>query len=538
MLVLARVGDSYPDDRDPGVRYRAPAGLRPLPDTDGTPQAVLSRSADGGLLHLRLGAVWPELATGERPVPFDSARFRLLLQTPTARETGEWRPTTIAGDVLVERSVSLSAAEAAIARHLGGRTGDLVDVEVEGTLRGLAPAFPWLVSAPAETVRARIAALLGTAPATWEAVEAAFLGLSEDTFVWYPLEPGALRPPRDEALRAIARHAAPLLLTSSESLWTVAPTATDRLDLSLRVARVQTQVVGMRWSFSEFLAAQPDPGRHLIDISVPAPFAAADLSVANDLPLSPSGIRSIAFEARTGGPTGIVRHEFLPGQPGAARLRFVRETFEDLQIEWRARLTAVTAAGPHVEQTEYRRSGQLIDLNASTLRMTALRFFAEPDVFSHAQSIEVVIGTRTLTLTAAAPEGWAVGRQAPPAVAVTAVAASGERHSLGSMTVGPTGLTITSAALGVGETADVVIRPPDDVAAKVAYLAVQIEGHPWRTLDPGSELRLPVRRENRLQAPRVRYRTRQVTRGPDNTTAVMADSPWQDATGNAVALRV
>ena len=219
MLVLARVGDAYPDDREPALRYRLPAGLQPLPGHDGTPEAVLSRSPDGGLLHLRLGAVWPELAPGERVVSFETGRFRLLLQTPTARETGEWRSTPVAGNVLVERSVSLTPPEVAIARRLGQRTGNLVDVEVELALHGLGPSFPWMVSAPRESVRGRIAALLGTTPATWEAVEAAFLGLSEDVFTWYPLQPGAMRPPTDEALRAIARHAAPALLTSSEAGW-------------------------------------------------------------------------------------------------------------------------------------------------------------------------------------------------------------------------------------------------------------------------------------------------------------------------------
>ena len=152
--------------------------------------------------------------------------------------------------------------------------------------------------------------------------------------------------------------------------------------------RVETRSIGFRWSFSEFLAAQSDPQRHLVEISTPAPFAAADLSVVNDLPLSPSGVRSIAFEARTGGPTGIVRHEFLPGQGSAARLRFVRETFEELRIEWRVRLSVVTAGGPLVETTDYRPSGQLIELNAASLRITALRFVAEPDVFDHVTALD------------------------------------------------------------------------------------------------------------------------------------------------------
>jgi hypothetical protein len=536
MLVLTRTADWYPDDANPAVRYRLPASLRPLPDTDGIPQAVVSRSPDGGLLHLRLGAVWPELASAERPVSFDAGRFRLLLQTTASGETGQWRPTPIVGDAVVERSLSLSPVEVAIARHLGARTGDLVDVEVELSIRGLAPTFPWLASVTSEALRPRIEALLGPAPATWEVVESAFLGLAEDTFAWYPLKAGAIRPPIDQALRAIAHHLASTLLTSTPAGWVMAGDLPARLDVSLDVARVEKQWVGLRWSFSEFLASQADPGRHLVDIAVPVPFAAAEVSVVNDLPLAPAGIRSIAIEIRTGGPTGLVPHEFLPGQPAAVRLRFVRETFEDLQLQWSARCTMMTAGGPAVTTTGFRPSGQLIELNAATLKLVALRFAAESEVFDHVASLEITIGTRTLTLTRASREAWAVGRQPPAAATVTAVLPEGGRQSLGAMSIGPLGMIVDAAALGIGETARVVVRPPADLERRAAYLAVQVEGHPWRTLDPGAEVTVPIRRENRFQPPRLRYRTRQVAREAGAATKVMAESAWRDGLGEVVVV--
>jgi len=161
MLVLARAGDAYPDDSDAAVRYRLPTGLQPVVAPNGTPQAVLTRSEDGGLLQLRLAAVWPELGPGERPVPFVGGRFRLLLKTPTAQETGDWHATPVAGGVVVDRGISLTPAETAIARRLGKDTQDLVDVEVELDVRGFAPTFPWLASVDTEMLKARIAALLG-----------------------------------------------------------------------------------------------------------------------------------------------------------------------------------------------------------------------------------------------------------------------------------------------------------------------------------------------------------------------------------------
>lgn len=538
MLVLARVKDGYPDDVDAAVQYRLPTGLAPLPGPDGTPQAVVIRGPDAGLLRLSLALTWPPLDPGQRRVSFAEGRFRLLLRTPTATDAGQWRATPITGDAVVDRSLSLDPIEAAIARRLGERSGEVVDVEVELDVRGLAPAFPWLARGDVETLRARIAALLGSTPATWDAVQEAFSGLTTDTFTWYPLEPGALPPPADEALLSIAQHAAPILLDLTDGGWVVADGGPPHIDVSLAVPRIQTRSFGLRWSFSEFLNSQADPSQHLIDLAVPAPFEAADLHLVNDVPLAPEGIRSVIVEARTGGPSGMVRHEFLPGEPGAARLRFVRETFEELDPSWRARATVVTARGPAIHETAPRSSGLMIEVNAETLGLTPVRLAAEPDVFEHVAAIEATVGTRTLELTRERPEAWAVGRRLPPTVELSAVLNSGERKSLGSKRIGPQGLMLTPADLGVGEIASVVLRPPDDFEQRAAYLAVQIEGGPWRTVDPGAELTWPVRRESRLQPPHIRYRTRHVARGTDGVTQTMAESSWLDAVGEVVVVDI
>jgi hypothetical protein len=539
MLVLTRVGDAFLDDVDPGVQYRLPTGLQPVMGPNGVPQAVLTRSGDGGLLHLRLRPVWPDLLPGEHPVPFTAGRFRLQLQTPAARETGQWHPTPIAGNVVVERSISLTAVEVAIARRLGQNTQDLVEVEVELEVRGFGPTFPWLVSVERDVLGPRIAALLGPSAASWEAVEAAFLGLAEDTFAWHPLLPGAIRPPRDAALTAIAHHAAPLLLAATSGGWTVASGDSARLDMNLAVPIVQTQWIGLRWSFSEFLSRLGDPSRHLVDVSVPAPFAAAELCVVNDIPLADQGVRSILVEARTGGPTGLLSHEFGPGGPAAARLRFVRETAEEPKIEWRARATVVSSGGPTVlPPTDYRRSGLLIEVTPDTLGFRPLRLVAAPEVFDHVASLHLTLGSRTLTLTRAAPEAWAVGRQPPATAAVLAQLPSGARKSLGTMPIGPLGLTIDAVALGSGEVSFVLFRPPSDLPARAAYLAVQVEGHGWRTVEAGTALTLPARRASRLEPPKVRYRTRHVPRREGGATSVITESAWREAAGEEILLEL
>jgi hypothetical protein len=308
--------------------------------------------------------------------------------------------------------------------------------------------------------------------------------------------------------------------------------------VSLAVARVQTRVFGLRWSFSEFLSNLEDPSPHLIDQAVPAPFEAADLHLVNDLPLAPEGIRSIVVEARTGGPSGLVRHEFLPGEAGAAHVRFVRETFEELETSWRARATVVTSRGPVIHNSGPHASGLMIEVNTESLGLNPVHLTADPEVFEHVVALEATVGTRTLKLTRERPEAWAVGRRPPPTIDLTAVLESGERKSLGSRRIGPRGLSVTAADLGVGEIAPVVLRPPDDLQLRAAYLALQVEGGPWRTIDFGAELTWPVRLESRLQAPRIRYRTRHVPRAVDGATQPMAESGWLEGVGEVVVAEV
>jgi hypothetical protein len=329
-----------------------------------------------------------------------------------------------------------------------------------------------------------------------------------------------------------------MLLTSSDGKWALGDAGPARVDVSLNVPYVESRRFGFRWSFSEFLASQTDIGRHLVDITTPDPFAAAEISIVNDVPLASGGIRSIVVEVRTGGPSGLLRHEFLPGQPAAARLRFVRETFEELRLQWAARITMMTGAGPAVENLDFRACSQLLEINATTIGLRALRFAAERDVFDHAAALEIKIGARALTLTRASSEAWAVGRQPPLSVPVTAVLASGERHPLGTFPLAPTGMILAAGVVGVGEMAQVRVRPPADMDQRAAYLAIQVEGQRWRTIDPGSELSVAVRRASRLQAPRLRYRTRHVPRDSSGNTRVMTESAWRDATGDVVAVEL
>jgi len=537
MLVLTGSPDSFPDHSDPAVRYRVPTGLAPAAGPDGTPQVTLSRGEGSGLFQLRLVPVWPALAAGERPVSFSAGRFRLLMTTPAATEHGEWRPTPVAGDAVVDRAVSLSAAEAAMARRLGASGGEVVEIEVELELTGFAPTYSWLVECDGELLRRSLAALLGETPAAWDKVEAAFLGLSRDLFAWHPLSPAALPPPTDAALRAIAHHARPFLLEAVAGGWQVRGSAPARLALSLAVPRLSSMTIGMRWSFSAFLAAQPDPKRHVIDIAIPAPLQAATLLVVNDVPLAAGGIERIDVEVRTGGPSGSVHCTFLPGQPAASRLSFVRETYQDLDLSWRARLTVATVHGPTVVETPPAKSGLTVELSSANVGVIPLHFHAEPEVFAYAASLEIAVGSRTLALTQANPDAWAVGRTPPATCPVVAVTQSGQRTALGDFAIDG-GLTIGPAALGAGEPASVVFRPPANLPDRAAYLALQIENGPWRSLDSGATLEWHVRRGSRLDPLAVRYRTRHVPRLASGATAPIAESAWKTAASASVEVEL
>jgi hypothetical protein len=537
MLVLAETGNSFPDNTDPSVRYHLPGGLAPVSAPGRLPEVTLSRGQGTGLLHLRLAPTWPALGPGEKRVSFSRGRFRLLMTTSSSTERGEWHPTRVSEEALVDSSVSLNAAEAAMARRLGEGGGEVVEVEVELEISGFAPTFPWLAECDGELVRRTVATLLGSAPVVWEKVEAAFLGLGMELFQWHPLEPAALPFPRDAALRAIAHHAKPFLLEGSNKGWQVRSSAPPRLTLSLAVPYLQSRAIGMRWSFSDFIKSQPDPKRHLIDIVVPAPLEAARLLVVNDVPLAEGGIQRIEVEVRTGGPSGRVNTVFLPGQPSVAHLTFVRETFEDLDLTWRAKVTVNTAKGPAVVETPDAKTGMTLDLSPQKIGLTPLRFFVTREVFAHVASIEIAVGARPLTLTADKPEGWVVGRTPPLTCPVVAVIASGQKISLGEFPIAG-GLTVDAAMLGVGELASVVFRTPVDVATRAAYIALQVENGPWRTLDPGTDLSWQVRRGSRVEPARLRYRTRHVPRLATGTTGPIIESTWKMAEGPTAQVEI
>ena len=536
MLVLIPSGDSFADHADSRLRYRLPTGLHPL-IAGGRPQVLVSRSDSGGMLQVRLTAEWPAMSPDDRPVPFAESRFRLVMRTPGGTaQTGEWRTSAMSGPVLVDRSVSLNPVEAAIARRLGAAASELVEVEVEATVRGFPPVCPWTVYAPGEALAQTLRALLGEDPVPWVEVENAFLGLPLDAFTWRASEPSAL-PPSEQAKRSLARHAAASLLRSADGLWSLRPDPPPRIALNLAVPVADSRTVGMRWSFSEFLASQSDPSLHLVDVVMPAPHEASEVVVANDVPLAAKGISRIEVEVHTGGPSGRIRHTFVPDAPAAARLPFVRDTFEDLTLRWRAKVTVLTANGPAVLESPFQNAGLSIQIRPSDLGLVPIQLKADSEVFEHVQSVACVVGTRRVDLTSAEPEAWVVGRNPPPDAEVIAAPRGGDPVSLGAFPLDAS-LLIGAATLGVGEVVPVRISAKPDVWTRALYLAVQVDNGPWRTLERDQFIEWPVRRESRLHAPRLRFRTRHVASQAASAARLMQESDWLEGIGDSIAVEV
>ncbi|PSN19929.1 hypothetical protein C7271_04730, partial [filamentous cyanobacterium CCP5] len=195
MLVLKPIDGVYPDDLDSALKYHLPTGLVPLPGADGVPQAVIARSPEGGLMHLKLKSIWPDMGPNDRRILFAEGRFRLQLKIPGASESGRWQTFSVGRETLAECNLAFNPTEAAIARHLGSQGENLVDVEVELTYRGYSPTYPWRISADAATLQSLLVELLADMPASWAAIQTAFWELPANLFTWQPLEAGALPPP-------------------------------------------------------------------------------------------------------------------------------------------------------------------------------------------------------------------------------------------------------------------------------------------------------------------------------------------------------
>lgn len=534
MLVLTSGPDGFVDDQDPALRYRLPTGLAPVEDHQGRASVALTTDTDGGILALRLAARWPTLAEHERHVPLAGGRVRVVVRGTTGAGAG-WADVHPHGGLLVDRHLSLGAVDADLLRDALLDGAAAVDVEVRLDIRGRTPSWPWLVRAHGPSLAQALGALVGSAPATWPDIVDAFHALGADGLTWTPTEPGPIPPPTGPDLAlALAAAARGTLLDRDDSGWVLRPEPPTQLDLSLSVPTVTTRAVPLSWSFSEFLATVADPDQHVRDTTVVQPLSATDLSVINEVPLAPDGIRRIDLDVETGGPSGTVSCSFTPDGPDAQRLRFVRITAAEMHLRWRARTTVDVSGRPVVLQAAPRPTGLLLRLRSEDLGLQAVRLYAEPAVFEAVAAVAVTIGTRTVRLDADRSMAWVVGRSAPPTASVVVIDPDGREYDYGAVPVVQGTAAITAALLELRSRGPVVLEPAD--WSGLAYLAVQVEPGGWSTVPPDGTLVHQVTRSHRQADPRVRFRTRHVPVSADGATSPMVESPWQDGAGSRLAV--
>jgi len=539
MLELSYTSATLLDDENSNIRYKLPIALQPLTNTDGLPQALITRTNKSGMLLLRLGAVWPVIGTNELITPFSGGQFRLFLHTPSGNESGRWHPIYPDDNELINSSIKLDLIEATIARRLGLTSSDIVDIEVELYITGRLPVYPWLVRADYRIIRQRLAALLDNIPASQEELTNAFLGLDSTLFEWHALETGTIPLPHDEALQIIAHYAKDLLFNQTNNGWEFkTETPQEHIDISLNTARIGKRIHTLTWSFSEFLANQASPDKHLIDVTTPAPFEAAKIRIINNLPLHKNGIRKISIEVQTGGPSGRLKYSFEPGTESIASLDFIRETFDDLSIKWRARITVLTSSGPRIVETDWSKSDMHIEIDNKSTGLYALKFSAVQSVFTHISEIILRIGSRTIILNQDKNEGWAVGSKVPDSLPVSVKLTTGETVKAGVMHPDKHGLTITESDIGAGEVIPVSIKTTTDSFFHNAYVAVQVKGAHWHTMEQDTVLSHPVRQINRFILPDIEYRVRHVKKDVNGKTHIMTETHWQIESGKTINIEI
>ncbi len=534
MLVLVDDDGGFPDDEDPTRRYRAPTGLVPVVPPGRPPDVALVTDPDGGVLTLRLMAAWPALAAHERRVPLADGRVRVVTRGLGVDGVGAWGPAHLGSGLLVDRRLSLTPADAHVLRNSLRAGASAVDVEVEVGIRGRTPSLPWVVRASGPGMADALRALVLDAAVTWSRLVDAFAALGGDMLTLHPLEAGAITPPADTTFAMIlAASARDTLVSRTDQGWIIRSDPPPEVDLSLAVPTLAVRTSRLQWSFSTFLVSADDPTAHVTDVISSQPLHATDLHVINEAPLAPDGIRRIDLDVTTRGPTGNLSCHFAPGEPDAARLRFVGVAGRDDGLTWRTRTTVDVDGRPVVLQGDPRPTGLLLRITPKSLGLDPVLVSVEESVLATVASVRVTLGTRTLLLDATRHGAWVIGRKSPATANIVLVDTDGTSHDLGEVPVLDGSVTVTATLAGIGIPATVRLAPAD--WGGVAYLAIQVEGAGWRTVEAGGGLSWQVRRRHRAAPPSVRYRTRHVPR-VDGVTLPMLASDWRDAVGPDVTV--
>lgn len=596
-MLLATPTDTLPagafaDHREAALAHCLAGGLTVARRADGWPELLLLRlrSGDGaadaaGTLTLRLALLppAPELAAAlearglrAAPVSYERARYRLRLRAPLDAgdaQTGVWRLAALASGALAATAVHLTPQEDELLRVLLADGAGALEVEADLRYTGLGPAAPWLVSAATQPLAAHLAAHLGDAPASADAVAAALLSMpaASPLLRWEALEPGA--PAVDETLLVeLSRHMLGTLLAPvpaddpfAPQMYALRPLAELPAVLSwdLLVPRRVERSHLLYWSSAELAAdlAKPEASARIFPVAPDLDiFGRRDVLAVNYLPTDPAGLREVRVDARSLGAGGVPEYRNLRFS-GAAEVASFSVTYAataGFQLDYRVTcvLAPPNGAGwPVLLKGDFRPAdGAVIAVDAAGVELA--RAEAEPLAFERCAAVDVEVcadgaPAASLRLTPERPRAWAALTGSASGASLTARCTA---HPPAGMDAPPLALAERPLSDRVARVAaaELEVIEPDTVTISVAadcppcaYLGVELasadgpapaEGKRL-TLEPGVPRTWRVFRASVFAPPRFRYRLHYVALDAEGRTLPLASTEWREGEGQALVVR-
>jgi hypothetical protein len=445
VLVLVGSRGAFPDHLDQRVAHVLPDGLA-LADLLVLRYAGDGDAADGGLLRLRLIPTLPVGSGREvRPVAFEAGRARLRMRLPGDPDAlaGRWEPLAIPGGDILIPAVTLTSHEAQVVQALAEGGGAVVEVEVELRYRGVHPGLPWLAT-PGAALHEELARRLAPEPVPASLVRAVVAGLPAETWAMRALVAGAPAPDPDALADALTARVLDAWFEPVEAADEGIEEEEDRVATSderrvvggsgardgflgavplhrlraepavtgpwdLAVLRTEARTHRLTWSLGDAVAALPAEvrARAFPRVIVASLVAADTVHVVNGLPVTPDGVRAISVELGFLGASGLPEHATLTfdGSRSVQRVALPRFAGRDPRLRRRIDLTVASTDGGwprRLRGTEAAVAGAVVEVSAATAGVDVVRIDARPDVFSHADALDVAI-TRSAAATAGPP---------------------------------------------------------------------------------------------------------------------------------------
>ncbi|MEM8849119.1 MAG: hypothetical protein AAGE03_03705 [Pseudomonadota bacterium] len=506
MLDLAR---KLPHGPDTWADAERPGGVVAVPDrigpamAGGVPDVTLALHGDGvggggALLSARLRLLLSQSAPFRRVAAPLDARVRLISRV-AGLALGGWADAYPDGEDALRIGLAFDRAAGEIVRRLTLEQTEVVELTVAFDVAGLAPGRPWR----AELAGAELIEFLDTAMADAEADDAdaqarAFLMVPDHLVRFMGRGDGTAR---SDLLAELWPRVRPLLTRGRDTLIAAEDVGPLGVDLSQpRVVRVPRRAT---WSLTDFATDLSEAGRarHFPALREIAPFADAEITVLNEIPLSDGQAMAVTVDVRAPGPAGVPEDTRVSFGPDDAPLAVVPVRFpaigRPLEVESRLRLSLAPSGGgfpvswPTARSFEPAADPRLIRIDKSRAQLAMVRLQAGGGLFDLCGAVRARLdhdgGESVATIDAATPETW---------IALPGHGADGA-YGLTLELEPPEGVQADAVVLRNGpETArtllvtrfDASVRAPDRVAVRIGGDAI-----PFAVVDLRGPENAPVR---------------------------------------------